>query len=523
MNAIATEADIIAIALAIVSPRHLYPAEACLGKPCADAKLVASVRRDIAEGGDPLGEAFLRIRSAAVRRTNGAVYTPQAIIDAMISWAFTRGKPDRIIDPGCGSGRYAIAAGRVWPHAEIVAVDLDPLATLMTKAALTVHRMMGRSTVQLCSYNEAIIPSIDGISLFIGNPPYVRHHDIDTKQKEWLSRTSAAFGVRASQLAGLHVHFFVRTLELARKGDLGCFITSAEWLDVNYGDALRRLLAGKLGGESIHMVRAEAMPFADAMTTGAITCFRPWQKTDSIRFEDVSSVAGLTRLDGGTERLRAEAVELPRWSILIRPGPARPAGSIELGEIARVSRGQVTGNNAAWIDGLHSAKVPERFKLPTITRAKELIAAGTVLTSDQHLKRLVNLPVDLSELRDDEREGVDRFLDWCRREGVPTGYVACHRKAWHAISLYEPAPILCTYMARRAPAFVRNAAGARHINIAHGIYPRQAMELNQLNELVRRLTLSVGIESGRTYAGGLTKFEPGELERIVLAPAEELS
>lgn len=520
MTLLNSEADIAAVALAIVARSNLHPKEAGLGSASTDAKLVATIRREIADGGDPLGEAFLRVRSAAVRRGAGAVYTPPQIIDAMIAWAFTRNTPDRIVDPGCGSGRYAVAAGRVWQKAKIVAIDLDPLATLMTKAALTVLRMMNRAEVHLCGYAEAPVPEIEGATLFIGNPPYVRHHDIAADQKAWLSKSSEAFGVKASQLSGLHVHFFVRTLQLAKKGDLGCFITSAEWLDVNYGSALRQLLASKLGGESVHMVRAEAMPFADAMTTGAITCFRPWQQTASIRFEDVADVEGLAKLDGGTERPKVEAAGLPRWSILVRPGPARPAGSIELGEIARVSRGQVTGGNAAWIDGPQSAGVPDRYKLPTITKAKELIAAGSTLTSDEHLKRLVNLPVDLSELTDAERKGVNRFLAWCKKEGVPSGYVARHRKAWHAINLYEPAPILCTYMARRAPAFVRNAVGARHINIAHGIYPRQTMSEAELDQLVRRLTASVGVENGRTYAGGLTKFEPGELERIVLAPAD---
>ena len=50
----------------------------------------------------------------------------------------------------------------------------------------------------------------------------------------------------ASRLAGLHLHFFLRTLELARAGDLGCFVAAAEWLDVNYGAALRWLLIGPI-------------------------------------------------------------------------------------------------------------------------------------------------------------------------------------------------------------------------------------------------------------------------------------
>jgi hypothetical protein len=61
---------------------------------------------------------------------------------------------------------------------------------------------------------------------------------------------------------------------------------------------------------------------------------------------------------------------------------------------------------------------------------------------------------------------------------------------------------------------VRNDVAARHINIAHGIYPREPLPASALDALARYLRLSVTTGQGRTYAGGLTKFEPRELERL---------
>ena len=71
-------------------------------------------------------------------------------------------------------------------------------------------------------------------------------------------------------------------------------------------------------------------------------------------------------------------------------------------------------------------------------------------------------------------------------------------------------------MARRAPGFVRNLCGARHINIAHGIYPRQKMTVAELDALAAHLVEHSTLEGGRTYAGGLTKFEPREMERLLV-------
>ena len=74
------------------------------------------------------------------------------------------------------------------------------------------------------------------------------------------------------------------------------------------------------------------------------------------------------------------------------------------------------------------------------------------------------------------RGAIERFLRIAKKDGAHAGYIASHRKAWWAVGLRRPAPILATYMARRAPVFTRNLALARHINVAHGLYPREVMD-----------------------------------------------
>ena len=69
-------------------------------------------------------------------------------------------------------------------------------------------------------------------------------------------------------------------------------------------------------------------------------------------------------------------------------------------------------------------------------------------------------------------------------------------------------------MARRPPQFTLNVCGARHINVAHGLYPREALAPDALVALVAWLNENINTGSGRTYAGGLTKFEPKEIERL---------
>ena len=479
--------------------------------------------RAIADGGDPLGDAFCRMRSAATRRRQGAVYTPQPIVESMIKWAASEGTPSRVVDPGAGSGRFLFAAGQAFARAELVAVESDPLAALLLRANAAALGMADRLTLIVDDYRKIALPPVDGPTLYVGNPPYVRHHDIPPSGKDWLASAAAGLGLKASRLAGLHIHFFLKTCCLARPGDYGAFITSAEWIDVNYGDVVRKAFVDVLGGVSLHVMSPTAVPFPGSEVTGAISCFQVGSTASCIRLRSVEKPTALGALQGGRAVPRSRLRSARRWSPLLRPVTPVPRGYIELGELCRVHRGQVTGCNAVWIAGSYPGDLPESVLVPSVTRARELFDAAPTLSSTRTLRRVIDLPVDLTDLDDETAQAqVRSFLNWARSMRADKSYIAETRRAWWAVELREPAPLLCTYVARRPPAFVRNPCGARHLNIAHGIYPRQSMADGALDALSNWLRQNVGISGGRTYAGGLTKYEPREIERILIPPPEQL-
>jgi len=510
-----TERELGAVAAALAGGGQRVPAR-------PRHELATTLRDEIRTGGDPLGEAFCRIRTPQERRNQGATYTPPAIVDHMLEWAARHKTPSRVVDPGAGSGRFILAAARRFPEASLVAVETDPLAVLILQANAEVLGVSGRLTIEETDYRDLFLPPIDGVTAFIGNPPYVRHHRIDAERKQWLVNTAAKHGLRASKLAGLHIHFFLKSLALARPGDYGTYITAAEWLDVNYGSVLRQALADGLGGLALHLLSPTAAPFPDALTSAAITC---WEAGYHGSCVSVRMVEGPDQLDGLRSRRSVPWSTLrnaQRWSMIIRPCDRKNGGAIELGEICRVHRGQVTGANGVWVAGKYDGRLPPKVLFPSITRARELFSAGDVLSSAEHLRRVVDLPRDLDILGRSDRRLVDEFLLWARGQGAHESYIASHRRPWWTVGLRAPAPVLCTYMARRPPAFVRNLCGARHINVAHGLYPRKPLSDAQLAGLTRWLNRNVGTEQGRTYAEGLTKFEPGEVERLLIPRSEDL-
>ena len=61
-----------------------------------------------------------------------------------------------------------------------------------------------------------------------------------------------------------------------------------------------------------------------------------------------------------------------------------------------------------------------------------------------------------------------------------------------------------------------NEVSARHLNIAHGLYPRETLSNSELASLVQWLRQGASVHGGTVYSGGLIKFEPREMERIMV-------
>jgi hypothetical protein len=145
---------------------------AALAEPSPDPALIAETRAAIEAGADPLGDLFCTLRPARRRREVGAFYTSPALVRLMVGWAMGAA-PARLVDPGCGSGRFAVTAVRGRRDLEVVALDADPLATVITRAALAVVGAP-RARVICGDYLTAALRPAPGRTAFVANPPYVR-------------------------------------------------------------------------------------------------------------------------------------------------------------------------------------------------------------------------------------------------------------------------------------------------------------------------------------------------------------
>jgi len=472
------------------------------------------LREAIAAGADPLGDAFCHIRAAVERRAAGAFYTPPAMVDAMVRWVLER-EPARVVDCGCGSGRFAVALRRGGFEGPLVVVDSDPLAVAMTRAHLAAAGLAPATVVQ-GDFLTLELPEHQGPTAFVGNPPYLRHHELSPGVKRWAKRSAASLGVEVSGLAGLHVLFLLAVAARSRPGDLGCFVTSAEWLDTGYGQLARELLAGPLGLEILHALRTDAAPFADAMTTAVVFGWRCGGGGPVVvaRVDE----AGLLGEPPSARSLPHTTLRRqPRWNALLDPlAPAQREPMVPLGTLLRVHRGVATGDNGFFVLPVERAR--ERgladWLTPCVHRARLVQEAGGTLSAEQCSHGLLMLPREPPE-----HPALRAYLAEGERRGTPERYLCAHRKPWWRLPVRASPPAVATYMARRPPSFATNPDGCALVNIAHGLYPRGTWSEAWLRELVDWLDANASSLTGhRSYHGGLAKWEPRELESA-LVPA----
>jgi hypothetical protein len=455
------------------------------------------VRDEILAGGDPLGSALHAARSPAARREAGAIYTPPELVRPMVAWVLER-HPRRLIDAGCGTGRYSVAAAMQDSKVQIVAIDVDPVATLLTRGALALIRRRHVRVIN-CDYTMVALPSIDGRTGFIGNPPYVRHHRINPGAKKWLVAAAAKLqhsGV--STRAGLHAYFFFATALHGRRGDIGCFLTSSEWLDVDYGKSVRHLLLNGLGATSMHIIDPGIDTFPNVKATGLITCFRLGTATKTIRIRQVAALSELATLAGGEKVDRKLFRSDGHWTQLIRP-----------------RRGVATGANGYFVMSPKEAtdRGLETLCVRVIAHASEILNAQGLVRANSN--RMLMLSPD-GVLRRRDFPQLNSYLAQGEhprggRPRIKDRYLCQQRDPWWQVERPTPAPVIATYMARRPPAFALNPDNLVVLNIGHYLYPRRGdLDLEAIVwELNRQKDRLAG--HGRTYHGGLEKFEPREM------------
>jgi hypothetical protein len=501
------------------------------------------------------------------QRTWGQFATPTDVADLLLGFGLRR-PADRLLDPSCGDGALLRRAAqwRGWlasdaggPAGALHGIELDPTAADVAAA------IPGAAVRQanFLALDPAAYQPFDAI---VGNPPYTR--------AEWIGRLDSAAGQLAlfpeaanpaqnaallprelaaslGGRAGLYAYFLIHSLGFLREGGRLGFVVPNGWLDVAYGEALKRFLldhfrvlaviestverwfAAASVNTCLLILERAADPAARAANrTRFVRLRRPLrellgQSTDSRRVAAVEDLiarllpAATRQTDTAAVRVVEQGALAPgeRWGVLLRAPEVylrRPSSAAApLGEWAVAQRGATSGaNDFFYLDEARIARwgIEPEFRRPLLKSLRG--ARGLRLGSADCRHELLLIP-PAARLAG---TAVAEYVAWGEATGVASRATCAQRRPWYA--LYEPpdGPLLLPkgiwqrHLAAIADEPMAVDQQIYRLRPAAGVPPAVAAAL--LNSVWFALGCELG---GRVNLGeGVLWLAAYELRRIVL-------
>ena len=292
-----------------------------------------------------------RLKTAGERNRWGQFATPPelSLEIARYAWNYLRRRDGNFcfLDPAVGTGSFFAAFRQIFPADRIelaLGVELDEA---FAEAAALIWRGQGLQVIHGDFTKQTVRTPCNVI---LTNPPYVRHHHLSTAEKRRLGGLAReTTGLRLSGLAGLYCYFMLIAHAWLADNGLAVWLIPSEFMDVNYGDTVKRYLTEQVSLIRVHRFCPSDVQFDDALVSSAVVTFvkrKPSQNHKAV-FSFGGTLSDPKRTTRGITVAVAGNQEVER--LCAPPKNERKTHEVLLGDLFRVKRGIATGNNGFFI------------------------------------------------------------------------------------------------------------------------------------------------------------------------------
>ena len=478
------------------------------------------------------------------RNVMGQFSTPITLANDVLKHARNifpeRGKV-RFLDPAFGTGSFYSALNNVFPEIRIEAATGYEIDKHYGKPALELWKNTNLN-YRLADFTKEQLPGEnEKYNLIICNPPYVRHHHINGQKRFLQAKALETANIKLSGLAGLYCYFMALSHPWMKKNGIAGWLIPSEFMDVNYGQAIKDYLLNKVTLLQIHRFDPSDVQFDDALVSSAIVWFKNKMPCENhkVRFTYGGSIDNPSH--GKELSVNVLATE-KKWTRFPLSDQREASNAQKLSDFFTIKRGIATGDNNFFIltrQQIEDHNLPIKHFRPILPSPRYLDTTevkadenGFPDIENQLFVLDCKLPID--EIKQIHPE-LFQYLEEGIQAGVPEGYLCKKRKIWYSQEIRLESRFYCTYIGRSNKEgknpfrFVLNRSKAIVANSYLILYPKpqlereivQNPELNeQLLEALNQITAKAMLDEGRVYGGGMYKIEPKELANV---PSMEIS
>ena len=464
-------------------------------------------------------------------RLNGVVYTPSSVANALTKKALSliTVKRPTILEPSVGDGAFLSALQRTSKKIGVVtSVDIN------AKLVKQVKEKFQLSFEPLSVFHKgdfiefALANSEDRYDLIIGNPPFIRKHNLSNAFRQNLLLLSEKSPYPIKYLKNAWAAFIVASNQIVSENGIVAFVVPYEIMTVNYGKKIHSEIFSTFDRVDIYVPERRAFK---ALDQDAVT-FIAQKRTKKPRGLFVHHVTNLSTLQED-KRPKIKIINNKHFSTdlksflfdketnkLIR---RLRNNSKKISDYCTSTPGIVTAANEFFI--LPSGKAEElglmKYGRPILRKGEYLPPGLSFKKRDFNAIKRKGNPCYFIDIKNngDKRlpRNLQKYIEYGEDQKFHLRYKCKNRKPWHEVpSVWES----CGFFFKRAhlvPRICVNGAKVLVTDTAYRIRMKKNYSIKGLcYSFYNPVSLLFAELDGRFYGGGVLELTPSEFKGIPL-------